>query len=127
VKGREGIDRARRIKPNLIDVDSGVERRATSRDIANIAFLINEPEGFDVLFISPLADDAPKGQFSLSRFYPALKHCLKPVRSSTPNMKDLMEVLELGYLIAGGKTVLISSIWEACSAVSRPLTMPRQS
>jgi len=89
--------------PNIIDPKTGEERRATSTDIANIAYLINELPGFDVFSISTLADDAPEGQFSLSRFYPSLKNCKKPVRSNTPNMKDLMMVLELGELIAGGK------------------------
>jgi trimethylamine--corrinoid protein Co-methyltransferase len=89
--------------PNIIDPFTGKERRATSTDIANIAFLINELPGFDVFSISTLAEDAPKGQLSLSRFYPALKNCLKPVRSNTPNMKDLLDVLELGSQIAGGE------------------------
>lgn len=89
--------------PNIIDPKTGEERRATSADIANIAYLINELPGFDVFSISTLAEDAPAGQFSLSRFYPALKNCKKPVRSNTPNMKDLAQVLELGELIAGGK------------------------
>ncbi len=88
--------------PNVCDPVSGVERRATSADIANIAYLINELPGFDVFSISTLAADAPDGQFSLSRFYPALKNCLKPVRSNTPNMDDLRQVIELGELIAGG-------------------------
>src|SRR5665647_2160552 len=70
--------------PNVVDPVTGVERRATSTDIANIAHLINELKGFDIFSISTLADDAPSGQFSLSRFYPALKNCLKPVRSNTP-------------------------------------------
>jgi trimethylamine--corrinoid protein Co-methyltransferase len=89
--------------PNVIDPDSGEERRATSTDIANIAYLINELPGYDVFSISTLADDAPVGQYSLSRFYPSLKNCLKPVRSNTPDMEDLMQVLELGAIIAGGK------------------------
>jgi trimethylamine--corrinoid protein Co-methyltransferase len=89
--------------PNVVDPFTGVERRATSADIANIAYLINELPGFDVFSISTLADDAPPGQHSLSRFYPALKNCLKPVRSNTPTMDDLHMVLELGELIAGGK------------------------
>lgn len=88
--------------PNVVDPVTGVERRATSADIANIAHLINELPGFDVFSISTLADDAPEGQFSLSRFYPALKNCLKPVRSNTPNMDDLHQVVELGQIIAGG-------------------------
>jgi trimethylamine---corrinoid protein Co-methyltransferase len=88
--------------PNVVDPLTGVERRATSADIAAIAFLINELDGFDIFSISTLAEDAPVGQFSLSRFYPALKNCLKPVRSNTPNMDDLRQVLKLGELIAGG-------------------------
>ncbi|OLN26320.1 trimethylamine methyltransferase family protein [Desulfosporosinus metallidurans] len=89
--------------PNIIDPKTGEERRATSSDIANIAYLINELPGFDVFSISTLADDAPEGQFSMSRFYPALKNCKKPVRSNTPNMDDLKTVLELGALIAGSE------------------------
>jgi trimethylamine--corrinoid protein Co-methyltransferase len=89
--------------PNIIDPETGDERRATSKDIADIGFLINELDGYDVFSISTLANDAPKGQFSLSRFYPALKNCLKPVRSNTPNMQDLHDVLALGEIVAGGK------------------------
>lgn len=89
--------------PNVIDPLTGEERRATSTDIANIAYLINELPGYDVFSISTLADDAPEGQYSLSRFYPSLKNCLKPVRSNTPNMNDLLQVLELGAIIAGGE------------------------
>jgi trimethylamine--corrinoid protein Co-methyltransferase len=72
--------------PNVIDPETGEERRATSTDIANIAYLINELPGYDVFSISTLADDAPAGQYSISRFYPSLKNCLKPIRSNTPNM-----------------------------------------
>jgi len=89
--------------PNVVDPMTGEERRATSTDIANIAYLVNELPGYDVFSISTLAADAPEGQFSLSRFYPALKNCLKPVRSNTPNVDDLHDVLELGELIVGGK------------------------
>jgi trimethylamine--corrinoid protein Co-methyltransferase len=111
--------------PNIIDPQTGEERRATSSDIANIAFLVNELPGYDVFSISTLADDAPDGQFSLSRFYPALKNCLKPVRSNTPDMADLIQVLALGATIAGSEEAyrerpLITH--HHCPVVS-PLTM----
>ncbi|MCP4689496.1 MAG: trimethylamine methyltransferase [Desulfobacterales bacterium] len=111
--------------PNIIDPRTGAVRRASSTDIANIAFLVNELPGVDVFSISTLADDAPKGRFSLSRFYPALKNCLKPVRGNTPNMKELLDVLELGAIIAGGPDAykerpLITH--HTCPMVS-PLTM----
>jgi len=115
--------------PDIIDPKSGKQRRATSHDIANIAFLINELPGYDVFSISTLADDAPEGQFSLSRFYPALKNCLKPVRSNTPNMKDLFQVLELGEIIAGGKDRYLNHPiinHHYCPVIS-PLTMDVES
>ena len=115
--------------PNIIDPNTGEVRRATSSDIANIAFLINELSGYDVFSISTLADDAPEGQFSLSRYYPALKNCLKPVRSNTPNMGELIQVLELGAIIAGSKEAykerpLITH--HDCPVIS-PLTMDVES
>ena len=111
--------------PNLIDPVSGEQRRATSDDIADIAFLINELQGYDVFSISTLADDAPKGQLSLWRFYPALKNCLKPVRSNTPDMKELLQVLELGTLIAGSEDAYQERplINHHCCPVVSPLTM----
>lgn len=115
--------------PNIVDPKTGKERRATSTDIANIAHLINELPGFDVFSISTLAEDAPRDQVSLSRFYPALKNCLKPVRSNTPSMHDLRQVLQLGYLIAGGEEAYMERPFinhHYCPVVS-PLTMDVES
>ncbi len=111
--------------PNVIDPDTGEERRGTSKDIADIAFLINELSGYDIFSISTLADDAPEGQFSISRFYPALKNCLKPVRGNTPNMEELLKVLELGALIAGSPDAYKERplITHHCCPVISPLTL----
>lgn len=111
--------------PNIVDPRTGEERRATSGDIANIAFLINELPGFDVFSISTLADDAPVDQFSLSRFYPALKNCLKPIRGNTPDLKDLLQILKLGALIAGSQDAYKERplITHHCCPVVSPLTM----
>ncbi|MGD2144854.1 MAG: trimethylamine methyltransferase family protein, partial [Anaerolineae bacterium] len=68
--------------PDVIDVETGQVRRSHSRDIARIAHLVNELPGYDVFSICTTAGDAPGGQFGLSRFYPALKNCLKPVAGS---------------------------------------------
>jgi trimethylamine--corrinoid protein Co-methyltransferase len=111
--------------PDIVDPVSGITRRATSGDIANIAHLVNHLPGFDVFSISVLADDAPPGQFSLSRFYPAQKNCRKPVRTSVIDVREARQVLKLGELIAGSS----EAFWARpfinfgyCSIVS-PLTM----
>jgi len=111
--------------PDIIDPVSGVCRRSTSQDIARIAHIVNEIPGFDLFSISTLADDAPDDQFSLTRFYTALKNCVKPVRTSVYNIREAEQVIKLGELIAGSK----AAFWERpfinfgyCAAVS-PLTL----
>ncbi len=111
--------------PDIVDPVSGVTRRARSDDIARIAHLVNELPGFDLFSISTLADDAPKDQFSLTRFYAAMKNCVKPCRTSVYNIREAEQVIKLGELIAGSA----EAFWERpfinfgyCSVVS-PLTM----
>jgi len=115
--------------PDIVDPVSGKLRRATSADMANIAYLINELPGYDVFSTSTLAHDAPDGQFSLARFYPALKNCLKPVRGNTPDMPDLKRVLELGEIVAGGPEAYRERplITHHCCAAVSPLTLDIQS
>ncbi len=111
--------------PDIVDPVSGKARRARSDDIARIAHLVNELDGFDLFSISTLADDAPKDQFSLSRFYPALKNCVKPCRTSVIDVREAEQVLKLGELIAGSKEAFRERPFinfGYCSIVS-PLTM----
>ena len=89
--------------PDIIDPVTGKERRAESGDIARIAHLITELPGYDMFSISTLADDAPKDQFTISRLYPALKYCLKPIRATTTDHKDTLAMMEMAYIVAGGK------------------------
>ncbi len=114
---------------NIIDPVTGQERRSTSEDIARIAHLINELPGYDIFSISTLAEDAPAGQFTLSRLYPALKYCLKPIRSTTTDAKDAEQVLRLGELIAGSKAAYQARPFVThhfCPTIS-PLTMDTDS
>jgi len=111
--------------PNIIDPVSGHERRSYSDDIARIAYLVNELPGYDVFSISTLAEDAPPGLFTLSRLYPAVKNCLKPVRSNAPNREDAEQLLKLGSLIAGSYAAFCERPFittHFCPVVS-PLTM----
>jgi trimethylamine--corrinoid protein Co-methyltransferase len=110
--------------PNIIDPISGYERRSTSSDLARISHLINELPGYDVFSIATLADDAPPGQFSLSRFYPSIKNTLKPVRANTPP-EEAEDMLDLVYLVAGGESAFRERqfvTFHYCPVVS-PLTM----
>jgi trimethylamine--corrinoid protein Co-methyltransferase len=111
--------------PDIVDPITGEVRRAQSADIARIAHLVNELPGYDIFSIATTAADAPPGRQGLARFYPALKHCLKPIRASAPELKDAEDVLEMGAMIAGSD----GAFWERpfvtfvyCATIS-PLTM----
>lgn len=111
--------------PNIIDPISGKERRARSDDMARIAHLFNELPALDIFSVSVLCDDAPEGHFSLSRYYPALKNTVKPVRGNTPNVEEAQKIIKLGMLVAGSEAAyrerpLITHHY--CTVVS-PLTM----
>ena len=111
--------------PDIIDPVTGHERRADSGDIARIAHLINELPGYDVFSISTLADDAPAGQFTISRLYPAIKYCLKPIRVTTTDRKDTNSIMKMAYMVAGGEEAYKERPFlthHYCPVVS-PLTM----
>jgi trimethylamine--corrinoid protein Co-methyltransferase len=111
--------------PNIIDPVTGTERRSRSDDIARIAYLVNELPGYDVFSISTLADDAPADLFTLTRLYPAVKNCLKPVRTNASDLRDAEQILQLGSLIAGSEEAFLQRPFittHFCPVVS-PLTM----
>jgi trimethylamine--corrinoid protein Co-methyltransferase len=115
--------------PDLIDPVSGRVRRSRSDDIARIAHLIQSLPAYDAFSISTLADDAPPGQFTLARLYPAVKYCLKPIRSSTKDMDDTLAILRLLYTIAGSESAYRQHPFVThhyCPVVS-PLTMDQLS
>ncbi len=87
--------------PNMLDPVTGKERRAFSDDIARIARVINELPGYDVFSISTLAEDAPLDRFTITRLYPTIKNCVKPIRCSALNPADAEQILQLGALVAG--------------------------
>lgn len=111
--------------PDIIDPVTGEERRAESGDIARIAHLINELPGYDIFSISTLADDAPAGQFTVSRLFPAMKYCKKPLRVTTTDHADTLSVMKMAYLVAGGEEAYKEHPFlthHYCPTVS-PLTM----
>jgi trimethylamine--corrinoid protein Co-methyltransferase len=115
--------------PDILDPVTGQERRARSDDIARIAHLINELPGYDIFSVSTLADDAPPGQSTLSRIYPALKYCLKPIRINNKNLEDAGTILRLGAIIAGSEAAYREHPFithHFCPVVS-PLTMDYES
>ena len=111
--------------PDILDPVTGKERRSVSDDIARIAHLIHELPGYDMFSVSVLADDAPMDHFTIWRLYPAMKHCMKPIRITTKDLADAYDILDFVYLVAGGEGAYKEHPYlthHYCPVVS-PLTM----
>jgi trimethylamine:corrinoid methyltransferase-like protein len=97
--------------PNILDPLNGQERRATSEDLARIAHLVNSLPGHDVFSISTLAEDAPPGLFSVTRFYAALKNTASPCgaagRRRTSTDHHCSSPLPAGSLLCNFVSILL--------------------
>lgn len=89
--------------PNIIDPVTKRQRPANSEDLARVARLIDQLPGIDLFSVPVLAADAPAGQYSLTRFYTAMKYCRKPIRGSGDPGGDSESILQLAYAIAGSE------------------------
>lgn len=89
--------------PNLLDPVNGTLRRAYSSDIANIARLVDQLAGYDIFSVATLAEDAPLDCFTVTRVYPAIKNCRKPVRVSSASLNDAKQLVQFGMLVAGSE------------------------
>ncbi len=89
--------------PNMLDPVTRQERRAYSDDIARMARLINELPAYDVFSIPTLAEDAPLDRFTVTRLYPSIKNCVKPIRCSASNTRDAEQILQLAFAMAGSE------------------------
>ncbi len=89
--------------PNMLDPVTRLERRAYSDDIARMARLINELPAYDVFSIPTLAEDAPLDRFTVTRLYPSIANCVKPIRCSASNTRDAEQILQLAFAVAGSE------------------------
>jgi len=89
--------------PDIVDPVTGEVRRGTSADIARIAKLVDMLPGIDLLSVPVLANDAPAGQYSVTRFYTALKNCRKPIRGSGDPGVDSESILRMAFDITGSE------------------------
>jgi trimethylamine--corrinoid protein Co-methyltransferase len=111
--------------PDVVDPDTGQVRRSRSDDIARIAALVDALPGYDILAISVMAGDASRDHFGVSRFYPALKNCRKPVRGSAPSLEEAQGVFRLCAQVAGSEAAFWARpfvTFNYCAMVS-PLCM----
>ncbi len=115
--------------PDVLDPETGQVRRSRSDDIARIAALVDALPGYDILAIAVMAGDATQDPFGVSRFYPALKNCRKPVRGSAPSPAEAEGVFRLCAEVAGSEAAFWARpfvTFNYCAMVS-PLCMDPES
>lgn len=91
---------------NVLDLDRK-KRRSTSRDIADIARLVEKLEYVDFFIIPVYPSDAPADVIEINSFYPALKYSSKPVMGGAFSKKGVHDVIDIASRLAGGLDKLV--------------------
>ncbi|MCF8108602.1 MAG: trimethylamine methyltransferase family protein [Desulfohalobiaceae bacterium] len=117
------------IAPDVLDIENGQRRRATSEDLSKIAHLVNMLPGIDLFFVSTLLSDVPEDHYSLNSLYIAAKKCLKPIRCGVNSIQDFKDIILLGEYIAGGTEAFQKRpfFYFGHTASISPLTLDKES
>ncbi len=86
---------------NVIDVDSKEPKKATLRDIMLLAKLVENLEYVDFYIRPVVAQDVPKEELDINKYYASMLGTTKHVMGSVYSIKSFHEVKELASIIAG--------------------------
>ncbi len=91
---------------NVLDLESQRLRRATLRDIADIARLVDGLEHID-FFIRPVeTDEVPPEKIDVNKYYYSLANTSKHVMGNVHYRDKVKEVIEMASMISGGEEEL---------------------
>jgi trimethylamine--corrinoid protein Co-methyltransferase len=90
----------------VLDLDSGVARPGTIRDIADLARLVDALENIHFYLRPCVPQNLPAETADLIQFYAALKNTTKNVMAGVFSPDAVREVIEMAAMIAGGRECL---------------------
>ncbi len=86
---------------NVIDLDSKEPRKATLRDIMLLAKLVENLEYVDFYIRPVVAQDVPKEELDINKYYASMLGTTKHVMGSVYSIKSFHQVKKLASIIAG--------------------------
>lgn len=90
----------------VLDLEDGGLRRATLRDVAETARLVDALEHIHFFLIPIYPTDLPEDQVEINKFYAALSNTTKHVQAGVYTINGIRSVIEMSARIAGGHQAL---------------------
>lgn len=90
----------------VMDVYSGERRPAAKQDVANAARIADALENVDFIMSMSLASDAPKMAAFIHEFEAMVLNSTKPIIYCANNGQDVMDIISIAEVIAGGLEAL---------------------
>jgi trimethylamine--corrinoid protein Co-methyltransferase len=91
---------------NVLDNNSSSIRKATLKDIANLAKLVDKLENIHFFIRPVVAQDVPKDKLDVNKYYASLLHTNKHVMGSAYSVESAIEVIRMAEIIAGSEDIL---------------------
>lgn len=89
----------------VLDLE-GNKRKSTTRDVADIARLVDALDNVHFIVIPVYPDELPVEQVDVNRFYASLSHCSKHIQGGVYTLEGVRQVIRMGEIIAGGPDAL---------------------
>lgn len=91
---------------HVIDLDSGLSRSSSLRDVAHMAKVVERMENIHFYVIPCTAQDVPPEKQSINEFYAALSNTGKNVMGAARTVQDVRDVIDMASMICGGREQL---------------------
>jgi len=91
---------------NVIDIDTGKKRKATSEDVENIAKIVQNLDNIDFFVVPVFPDDAGKEGADEARFFNAMKNTTKHIMGGIYTLEGQKKVIDSAVRIAGSEKEL---------------------
>lgn len=106
--------------PFVIDADDGERRQARLADVANVARLVDALPNLDFLMCMGIASDVTESISDVHHFAAMARHTTKPIVYTAWDADNLIDILQMAEIIAGGAESLRRSPF--CALYSEPIS-----
>jgi trimethylamine--corrinoid protein Co-methyltransferase len=106
--------------PFVLDSETGERRRATLADVQNVARLVDGLEDIDFLMCMGIASDVTESISDVHHFRAMVENTTKPIVYTAWSRQNLVDILDMAELIAGGAEPLRRSPF--CALYSEPIS-----
>ncbi|MCK8827274.1 trimethylamine methyltransferase family protein [Natroniella acetigena] len=111
---------------NVLDLETGEKRKTTTKDVADIAKVVQKLDNIDFFVIPVFPDDAGKEKADEARFFSSLKNTTKHIMGGVYTAEGQKKVIDAAVGIAGSEQELKEKPFISfIASIMSPLTMEK--